>query len=128
MPFKGANTIVIHTTDSSKQALEKLGRLLVQQGYTMDKFDLILAYLATKPKSVGQLTPAAYTYTSVAMPEATGTALHIRGEYTVPLGMRTMTESMFWVKGDMLHAKQCFTAVHAVATAYGGRMGYMLKP
>jgi hypothetical protein len=129
MPFKGANTIVVHTPDSATVALQKLGRLMVVQGYTMDKFDAALGYLATKGKPVGQLTPAVYSYTAVAMKEAGATALYIKGTYAFPVGARTLTESMFWTKGNLPHAKQCFSAVEKVALAYpAARIGYVYQP
>jgi len=128
-PFRGANTIIVHTTDSMNVALNKFARVMVLEGYTIDKLDLPLGYLLTKGKPVGQITPAVYTYKAVALQEAGGTALRITGEYTIPVGVRSLTESMFWVKGNLPHAKQCFSGVEKVALSYvGGRVGYLLQP
>ena len=128
-PFRGANTIMVHTPDSMSAALNKLARVLVLQGYTIDKLDLTLGYLVTKGQPVGQITPAIYTYKAVAIPEGQGSALRITGEYSFPAGLRTITESMFWVKGNLPHAKQCFTGAEKAALSYaGGRVGYLLQP
>ena len=128
-PFRGANTIMVHTPDSMNAALNKLARVMVLQGYTIDKLDLPLGYIVTRGKPVGQLTPAVYTYKAVAIQEGKGSALRITGEYTIPVGMRTLTESMYWVKGNLPHAKQCFVGVQKAALSYaGGHIGYLLQP
>jgi hypothetical protein len=128
-PFRGANTIVVYTRDSAAVALQKMARLLVVDGYALGQNDPALGYFTTVGKAVGQVTPATYTYRVVALPGPAGTALRVSGEYTIPVGPRTISESMFWVKGNLLHAKQCFSAVERVALAYPqGRVAYLLRP
>jgi hypothetical protein len=129
-PFKGANEILIHTPDSAGVALKKMARTLIVAGIEPDKVDAEIGYITTKGKSVGQMTPATFNYRIVATPEPSGTLLSITGDYTVGLNAaRTMTNPMYWVKGNLLQAKQCFITIEPVAQAYpGGRLGYKLKP
>lgn len=129
-PFKGANEILIHTPDSASAALKKMARALIVAGIEPDKVDTEVGYMTTKGKSVGQMTPATFNYRIVATPEPSGTLLSITGDYTVGLNAsRSMTNPMYWVKGNLLQAKQCFITIEPVAQTYpGGRLGYRLKP
>lgn len=126
-PFKGANTILIHTPDSIDAALDKLARALIVSGIEPDKIDSHIGYLTTKPKPVGQLTPAAFQYRAIASREPGGTLLAITGAYTVQMSLaRSMTQPMYWVKGNMLQAKLCFVTIQPAAEAYpGGRVAYL---
>lgn len=125
-PFRGANIILIHTPDSIGPALDKLARVLIVAGIEPDKIDPHIGYLTTKPKPVGQITPAAFQYRAIASREPGGTLLAITGAYTVQLNLaRSMTQPMYWVKGNMLQAKLCFVTVQPAAEAYpGGRVAY----
>ena len=51
------------------------------------------------------------------------------GTYAVQLNaVSEMTESMFWVKGNLLQAKQCFIGIEPAALAYPqGRIAYVLR-
>jgi len=130
MPFKGANVILIHTPDSTGVALKKLARALIVAGIEPDKIEPEVGYLTTKGKPVGQLSPAVYEYKVISSPEAGGTMLAITGTYTVKMNLvNSMTNPMYWVKGNLLQAKQCFATIEPVALAYpGGRVGYTKKP
>lgn len=125
-PFKGANEILIHTPDSTSVALKKLAREMIVAGIEPDKIEPEIGYLTTKPKAVGQLTPASFSYKVVSSSEPGGTLLRITGDYTVKLNMvSSMTNPMYWVKGNLLQAKQCFVAIQPVALAYpGGKVAY----
>jgi hypothetical protein len=129
-PFKGANIILIHTPDSASAALKKLARALIVAGIEPDKIESEIGYLSTKAKPVGQLSPATFEYKAVATPEPDGTLLSITGTYTVKMNMvNSMTNSMYWVKGNLLQAKQCFSTIQPVAEAYpSGKVGYIKKP
>jgi hypothetical protein len=129
-PFKGANVILIHTTDSTSAALKKLARALIVAGIEPEKVEPEIGYLSTKAKPVGQLSPATFEYKAVATPEPGGTLLSITGTYTVKMNMvNSMTNSMYWVKGNLLQAKQCFSTIQPIAEAYpGGKVGYLKKP
>ena len=129
-PFKGANTILIHTTDSVGPALKKFARAMLLNGLEPDRIDAEIGYLNSKPKRVGSISPATFEYKAVATAEPSGTLLTITGIYIVPLSeARNMTESMFWTKGNLLQAKQCFIGVELAALAYPqGRIGYVLRP
>lgn len=118
--FKGANTILVQTSDSANTALTKMARLFVQQGFTIDKLDQSLGYLTTTGKTYGQISPAVFTYKVVAQPSASGTVLVVTGEYIVQAGLRSITSPMHWYKGNLTQDKQCFLHAQEVANAYSG--------
>jgi hypothetical protein len=128
-PFKGANTILVHCPDSSTAALKKMARALIVGGIEPDKIETEIGYLSTKPKSVGQLSPANFEYKVVSMPEPGGTLLSITGTFTVKLNaVNSMTNAMYWAKGNLLQAKQCFMAIDEIAKTYpSGRIAYLQK-
>ena len=129
-PFKGATTILIHTTDSAAVALKKFARALLANDMEPDKIDAELGYLRTKDKMVGQLSPAVYQYKVISSAERGGTLLAVTGNFTARVSLtQTISVPMVWVKGNLLQAKQCFALIQAVALAYpGGRIGYVSKP
>lgn len=129
-PFKGATTILLHTTDSADVALKKFARVLVTNGYEPDKLDVEIGYLTTKGKHVGDITPAVYEYKAVSSSEPGGSLLTITGSFTAKISaFNSMTVPMAWAPGNLLHAKHCFVAIEAIASAYaGGRLGYATKP
>jgi hypothetical protein len=99
-------------------------------GIEPDKVETEIGYLTTKAKPVGQLSPATFEYKAVATPEEGGALLSITGTYTVKMNMvNSMTNSMYWVKGNLLQAKQCFSTIEPVAISYpGGKVAYSKKP
>lgn len=106
-----------------------MAKLLVLADYSLDKNDSELGYLTTAEKPIGQLTPAKYGYRVVAKPEGSGTALTVTGQYSIPVGLRTITESMYWTKGNLPHAKQCFAAIEKVVLQYpDAKFSYSAKP
>ncbi|TGE05553.1 hypothetical protein [Hymenobacter fodinae] len=117
-PFKGANIIVIQAPDSASVALQKFARVLVEQGFSVDKLDLKIGYLTTAPRPYGQISPAEYTYRAVVSPSTTGSTLAVTGSYTVVVGLRKMSEDMFWAKGNLTQGKQCFTTIEKATKAY----------
>ena len=129
-PFKGATTILIHTTDSAAVALKKFARVLLANDMEPDKIDAKLGYLRTKDKMVGQLSSAVYQYKVISSAEHSGTLLAVTGNFTARV---TLTQSisvpMVWIEGNLLQAKQCFVMIQTVAFACpGGRIGYVSKP
>lgn len=127
-PFKGANVILVQTSDSASTALMNAARVFVAQGFVIDKLDKELNYLTTQGKPVGQLSPAVYTYKVVAAPGPSGATLRITGEYTVPVGLRSITSSMHWYKGNMTQDKACFNNADNAAKAYpGGVIRYEVR-
>ena len=129
-PFKGATTILLHTTDSADVALKKFARVLVTNGYEPDKLDVEIGYLTTKGKQVGNLTPAVFEYKAVSSSEPGGSLLTITGLFTVKANaFNSITGSMAWAPGNLLQAKHCFVAIEAVALGYiNARIGYATKP
>ena len=125
-PFKGANTILIHTTDSAAVALKKFARALILAGIEPDRIDAEIGYLTTKGKAIGTLTPAVYAYRVVSTPERGGTVLTISGDYTVRVGLTGgITAPMRWTPGNGNQGKGCFAVVEPAALAYpGGRIWY----
>jgi hypothetical protein len=120
-PFKGANIILIQTPDSASAALKKMAGAFLLAGFVPDKLDTELGYLTTQPKSFGQMTPAVFTYKVVARANPPGGAiLELSGEYTVPLGLRSLTSSMHWYKGNLTQDKACFNEAEKAAKAYPG--------
>jgi hypothetical protein len=129
VPFKGANIILVHTTDSMRVAVKNMARALIVAGIEPDKIDSDIGYLTTKPKPVGTLSPATFQYKIVASPEPTGTVLSITGDYTVKVNLvNSLTSTMFWSKGNIAQGRQCFALIEPVAQAYpNGKLGYKSK-
>ena len=132
-PFKGANIILVHTTDSTGVAVRTMARALLQAGLEPDRYDAQVGYLTTKGKLFGMILPAVYVYKVLATTEPGGTLLTITGEFTQQLApMHSITSPMFWTPGNP-EGKRCFALVEPVAQAYPkGRVGYLqslaLKP
>lgn len=126
-PFKGANVILVHTTDSTAVALKKISRALVLAGMEPDRIDTEIGYMTTKARAVGSINPATYTYKVVCAAEPGGSVLRITGtlSYTMKLMIVPVTESMRWTPNGNGNGKGCFTAVEAAAISYAGaRIGY----
>lgn len=67
-PFKGANVIMIQTTDKANTALRILGAQLVAKGYTVKAMDSTFHTLTTEPKNLtGYLMPMAISVRAVGV-------------------------------------------------------------
>ncbi|SNR92491.1 hypothetical protein [Hymenobacter mucosus] len=61
-PFKKANIILIQTPDSGVVALKKIGALLVDKGFVIQKLDTDFNTLTTEPKQIKSgVTPTTLT-------------------------------------------------------------------
>jgi hypothetical protein len=63
-PFKGANTIIIATDNSSDQAYQDLGRTLVAQGYSIDVNNKEFYQMRTAYKGIGSYMNLQYQITA----------------------------------------------------------------
>jgi hypothetical protein len=126
-PFKSANTLVIHTSDSSSVALKKIAKALVTAGIEPDKLEPEIGYLTAKGQSSGSMTPAVFNYKIVASSEPGGTALTISGTCTTRASFtHTIEVPMVW--GASGNAKKCFALIEPVVLSYApAKIGYLQK-
>ncbi|GAB2958963.1 hypothetical protein GCM10027048_27680 [Hymenobacter coalescens] len=125
-PFKKANVILVQTPDSPAVALRNLARVLVQQGYTIQRLDEQMGTLRTDPRSLPKgFSP---TLTIVALATKSGT-LALRGEFVIDaatLGRVSYTTE--FVGMENAANKLTFREVEKAAKAYpGGRVQYSLQ-
>ena len=126
-PFKGANTILIHTADSSGIALRKIAKALLIAGIEPDKIEPEIGYLTAKGKSSGSMSSAIFDYKIVTSPERGGTLLTISGSCTTRASLtHTIVVPMVW--GASGNAKNCFVLIEPVAVSYApATIGYLQK-
>lgn len=122
VPFKGANVLLLHTSDSAATALKNLGRLLVKSGYTLDKLDMQLGYLTTIEPSAGSFHTS-YAYKAIAESAKQGVTLIVTGRFIYMTGFATVKNGPVVVgKGN---AGAGFDAIERILLTYpGGRVGY----
>jgi hypothetical protein len=82
--FRGANVVIIHTSDSTASAYLKLARVLLSQGYAIDESDKKLGYLQTqyRPSNINKVIYLAVKATVQA--ESNGSKIELRGYGRVP--------------------------------------------
>jgi hypothetical protein len=126
-PFKSANTLIIHTSDSSSFALKKLAKALVIAGIEPDKLEPEIGYLTAKGQSSGSMNPAVFNYKIVASSEPGGTTLTISGTCTTRASFtHTIDVPMVW--GATGNSKKCFALIEPVALSYASaKIGYLQK-
>jgi hypothetical protein len=112
----------LHTPDSAATALKNLGRLLVKNGYTLDKLDVQLGYLTTTEPSAGSFHTS-YAYKAMVESAKQGATLTVTGRFSYMTGFATVKNGPVLVgKGN---AGAGFDAIERVLLAYpGGRVGY----
>jgi hypothetical protein len=83
-PAKGATTIILSTPDSLSVAYVKLSRLLLADGYIIDKTDKELAYINTDYKNIQLNRGVELSLKIVITPNANGTIITERGAARMP--------------------------------------------
>ena len=126
-PFKGANTILLHTPDSTGPALNKMARALIVAGIEPDKIEPQIGYLTARGHSSGSMNPATFDYRIVASPEPGGTLLTISGTCNTRASFtQTIAVPMVW--GASGNAKGCFALIEPIALSYTpAKIGYLKK-
>jgi hypothetical protein len=82
-PLKGASVIVLTTTDSAATAYTKVARLLMADGYALDKTDKELGFINTGYRAtINKGVEASLRF--VILPQSSGSAIELRGVYRVP--------------------------------------------
>lgn len=82
-PFKRANLIILHTADPPFEAYIKLGRLLLADGYPIDKSDKEMGYISTGYRAtLNRAVEAALRFAIIAEPN--GSRIEARGVCRMP--------------------------------------------
>lgn len=79
-PFKGANTIVLHTADSAAAAYGHLTRVLLAGGFALDRTDPAVGQVDTAPCQVGGLSLRA-SFRFIVVPASGGASIAVQGSY-----------------------------------------------
>jgi hypothetical protein len=88
-PVKRANVITLHTTDSASLAYTKLARLLLTEGYILDKTDRELGFINTGyHHATNQAIEVALRF--VIVPQQSGTLIEVRGISRMPSMSNTL--------------------------------------
>lgn len=129
-PFKKANTLIIHTSDSVATAYRKLAGVLLNAGYTIDRNDKELGFLNTKARPTAKKM-AMQTLRASVVKTQTGADILLKGSYATP-GLAAMspwlmsgdTETEYrGMKGSLIMS--CWDELEKVAALYpGGRLAY----
>jgi hypothetical protein len=121
-PFKGANVVVITTTDSAKVALKRLARQLQAQGFVIDRLDYDLASLSTKAKGLRSI--GGYTVAASATYEPGH--LVLRGQWHGQFGHYSTDEPAAYTTAS---SRAALAELQAAAVAYpGGAVSYEKRP
>jgi hypothetical protein len=91
-PFKGANTVVVHTSDSAATAFRNAGRALIASGYSPTQKDSELLYLLTGFRPLSQGATLRVSMRISVTSEPSGSAIAFTG--TVASAMADL-----WVGG-----------------------------
>lgn len=82
-PVKRANVITLHTTDSASVAYTKLARLLLAEGYVLEKTDRELGFINTGYyHASNRAIEVALRF--VVVPQRTGALIEVRGMSRIP--------------------------------------------
>ena len=129
-PFKKANTIIIHTTDSTGTAYKKLAGVLFNAGYTLDRNDRELGFLNTKARPAANKA-AMQTLRASIIKTPEGADILLKGAYATP-GLAAI--SPWLMSGDTETeyrgmktsiVMSCWNELEKVAALYpGGRLAY----
>jgi hypothetical protein len=132
-PFKKANLVIIHTTDSVATAYKKLAAVLLGAGYTLDRADKELGFLNTKARPTPN-NKAMHTLRASVVAAQGGSDIQLRGSFAMPMLaamsplMAGDSETVFrGMKGAPFMAS--WDEMQKVATLYpGGRVAYKQQP
>jgi hypothetical protein len=120
-PFRGANVVIIHTTDSAKVALKQVASQLQSNGFVIDRLDYDLMSVSTKSRSFA----GSGFHTMVASAAIEKGDVVLRGEWHGQLGQYSTTEPAAYTNNA---SKKALSELEAVAKAYpGGRVAYLQK-
>ena len=123
-PALKSTVVAVQTPDSAVAALQKFGALLVQRGYTVDKFDKQFLTLTTTPKLVAQRDNPTLSVRVVATPGANST-LRVNGEYKATILNVPLTEPAQYTGKNGSCSTACFKELQGAALAYpAGKVSY----
>ena len=132
-PFKGANTILIHTADSAAAAYGSVARALLAANFALGKTDKELGIVSTVPRP-GK-TGVAVTVNAVITAEPGGSLVRLRGTgtwATAELIIRGAGQEISAVSyGGMQGSpkRESWNLMAQAAAAYkGGRVSYATQP
>ncbi|MGY2133657.1 hypothetical protein ACW9KT_15615 [Hymenobacter sp. HD11105] len=119
-PFKGANVIVIQTSDSAHIALKKLTVAFAEHDYVIEPSNSEIIALTSKPRSLpGNAMPVV-----TVMATATQGGIAIRSQYTVTmLGAGTSTGTGQYTGCEKCPNKLVFREGETVAKSYPSAQG-----
>lgn len=130
-PFKGANVVLIHSTDSASVAYDKVGRLLLSEGYALDKTDKGLGFIGTSYREVAKgRAQVALRFTVIPAPS--GVVIQGRAVMHMPALQHTALNGdspaeYRGMKGSPMLAT--WEELNRVAAAYpGGQLAYKRQP
>jgi hypothetical protein len=82
-PFKGANTILLHTPDSAQVAYSKLAKSLLAAGYGLEKSDKELGFISTTARPAPRYNMM-YACKFFVKPTPSGSDIQASGTFTLP--------------------------------------------
>jgi hypothetical protein len=132
-PFKKANTIIIHTTDSTTVAYKKIAGVLLGAGYTLDRADKELGFMNTKPRPTSTKN-AVHTIRVAILPAQSGVDIQLKSSFATPtlaaispIMAGDMETDFRGMKGSPIMAS--WDEMQKVAVLYsGGQLAYKAQP
>jgi len=118
--FKRANVLIIHTTDSTSVAYTKIARILLADGYAIEKADKELGYINTQYRTtaVSRALQAALRFTIA--PGTSETRIELRGTGLMP-GFPTLGTMRLEARGQGgSPISTAWAEMQRVATLYPG--------
>lgn len=82
-PFKGANVILVSTSDSAAVAYKKIAAAILGAGYTIDRADKELGFISTKPRPTPKLN-GLHAIRIAIMPMPAGASIQLRSSFSMP--------------------------------------------
>jgi hypothetical protein len=132
-PAKGANVIIIVTSDSAKAAYNKLATILLTSGYTLDRADKELLFVNTKPKPAPRYNMEHAPRASInAIP--TGSKILLRDSFTLPgaaavAAFMAGQQEVVYRGGKGSTFMVCWAELERIANLYpGARIEYATTP
>ncbi|WP_303311231.1 hypothetical protein [Hymenobacter sp. BT730] len=123
-PFKGANTVLVQTPDSAATALHKLGQVLAQEGYTVEKLDREVLTLVCSPKTLVSLGHPVLVIKATAVAGA-NSQLALTGDYTITAGKTVFDLHAQYNGTTTPDKKTSFGELDSIANAYpNGQVAY----
>jgi hypothetical protein len=133
VPPKGANVIIITTSDSAKVAYNKLASILLNAGYTIDKADKDLLFVNTKPKPAPRYNMEHAPRANITA-TATGSSILLRDSFTLP-GAAAVASFMAGQQEVVYRGSKsstfmvCWDELQRLAALYpNGKIEYANKP